>query len=101
MNDNDNDIDDRKDDGDHGKLVRDILDAQNGIKLDTMRLGTHRRGDSAKSVERMENRREMIQKLCQICLPLTKCIDLVFEDIEAINTQIIHWKQEIGKTKRN
>eukprot|EP01083_Nonionella_stella_P021042 58344_1 len=94
---NERDLVHGKDDGKHGKLVRDILDAQNGIKLETMRLGTHRRGDSAKSVGKVENMREMIQKLCQTCLPLTKCIDLVFEDIEAINNQILKWKQQIAK----
>ena len=81
--------------GDHGKLVRDILDAQSGIKLDTMKLGTHRK-DSAKSVERMESMREMIQTLCQTCLPLGKCIDLVFQDVEAINTELLKWKQLIA-----
>jgi len=87
------------DDGNHGKLVRDILDAQSGIKIDTtMRLGTHRK-DSAKSVEKIENMREMIQKLCQTCLPLGKCIDLVFEDVESINNQLFKWKQEIIKNK--
>lgn len=82
-------------DGDHGKLVRDILDAQSGIKIDNMKLGTHRK-DSAKSVERMENMKEMIQTLCQTCLPLGKCIDLVFQDVEAINTEMMKWKQQIA-----
>lgn len=85
-------------DGNHGKLVRDILDAQSGIKLDTMRLGTHRK-DSAKSTERIENMREMIQKICQTSLPLAKCIDLVFEDVESINNELAKWKQQIVKNK--
>ena len=92
-------INEKVDDGNHGKLVRDILDAQNGIKIDTtMRLGTHRK-DSAKSVEKIENMREMIQKLCQTCLPLSKCIDLVFEDVEAINNELLKWKQQIIQNK--
>jgi len=82
-------------DGDHGKLVRDILDAQSGIKLDSMKLGTHRK-DSAKSMERMESMREMIQTLCQTCLPLGKCIDMVFQDVEGINTELMKWKQQIA-----
>ena len=91
-------IADGDDDGNHGKLVRDILDAQSGIKLDTMRLGTHRK-DSAKSTERIENMREMIQKICQTSLPLAKCIDLVFEDVESINNQLAKWKQQIVSNK--
>eukprot|EP00484_Ammonia_sp_Unknown_P001939 CAMPEP_0197022524 /NCGR_PEP_ID=MMETSP1384-20130603/3370_1 /TAXON_ID=29189 /ORGANISM="Ammonia sp." /LENGTH=698 /DNA_ID=CAMNT_0042450581 /DNA_START=38 /DNA_END=2134 /DNA_ORIENTATION=+ len=87
-----------EDDGDHGKLVRDILDAQSGIKLESTRLGTHRK-DSAKSTERMENMKEMIQKLCQTCLPLGKCMDLVFQDVEAINSELLKWKQEIKQNQ--
>jgi len=84
-------------DGDHGKLVRDILDAQNqsGIKLDHTKLGTHRK-DSAQSVERMESLRQMIQTLCQLCLPLGKCIDLVFQDVDAIGSEMARWKQLIA-----
>jgi len=75
----------------HGKLVRDILDAQSGVPM--MKLGSHRK-DSAKSVERVENMRECIQKLCQTCLPLGKCIDWVFQDVEAIDAEILKWKRQ-------
>merc|ERR1719334_2466803 len=40
--------------------------------------------------------REMIQTLCQTCLPLGKCIDMVFQDVEAINTELSKWKQQIA-----
>lgn len=82
-------------DGSHGKLVRDILDSQNGIKIENKRLGTHRK-DSAQSVERVENMREMIQTLCQTVLPLGKCIDLVFQDMDAIGGEMLKWKQLIA-----
>merc|ERR1712129_538438 len=33
-------------------------------------------------------------KLCQTCLPLGKCINWVFQDVEAIDAEILKWKRQ-------
>ena len=44
----------------------------------------------------IESMRNVIQNLCQITIPLGKCIDMVFEEM---NTELLKWKSEIKKSQ--
>ena len=43
--------------------------------------------------------RENIQRVCQTSLPLGKCVDLVFEDVDVMNNEIAKWKQQVKHNK--
>lgn len=97
----------------HGKLVRDILDAQQsgnskdhasnngGLTLRT-KLGQHNVGTSAaykSGAMQIEDMREFIQKICRISLPLGKCIDMVFADVDQMKNDCQKWKNKSEKYK--
>lgn len=106
-----------KDDGEkHGKLVRNILEDQKqseadakdaanpdeeakkeqGIRLGRRRksIGANRGGFSASDISQL---RTSIQRLCQATNPLGKCLEYVYEDMEAMNRELESWRMEYRK----
>ena len=67
-----------------GKLVRDLMGSA-GERAQSAKSSESFRGE-----EQMNHLREQIQKICTNVIPLGKCIDFVFEDIERM-------KKDYGK----
>ncbi|OQR97060.1 TRAF3-interacting protein [Achlya hypogyna] len=101
------------DDG-HGKLVRNILkdqtadeeanraakeeeakDADGGIRLGKRRKSFKEKTKGGTSTAAEINElRTSIQKICQATNPVGKCIEYVYEDMEAMARELEVWKQE-------
>lgn len=91
------------DNGQHGKLVSDILKAQKkekpkeeekDPKFGFARLPSARKAQvsqsNAKSILEL---RQKIQKICQSANPLGKIIDFVYEDMETMNKELVKWRR--------
>ncbi|ETO34825.1 hypothetical protein RFI_02264 [Reticulomyxa filosa] len=80
--------------------IRDILDsqAQNQNTLFQTKMGENN-AESKLSLQ-VAATRELLQKLCQASLPLGKCIDMVFEDLENLNKEILKWKGQAIKHQK-
>ncbi|RHY32863.1 hypothetical protein DYB32_002168 [Aphanomyces invadans] len=105
----------------HGKLIRDILKDQNAdeeanrkLKEDNdakgdgggdsgIRLGKRRKSFKEKikggtsTAAEINDLRLSIQKICQATNPVGKCIEYVYEDMEAMARELDVWKKEYEK----
>lgn len=95
-------FEDPVDNGQHGKLVTDILKAQKkekpkedekDPKFGFARLPSAKRAmqnqNNAKNIQEL---RQKIQKICQSANPLGKIIDFVYEDMETMNKELHKWR---------
>lgn len=95
-------------DGEHGKLMLDILAAQKQGEeekkeeeakgpFNFKRLASSRKvqqaghGFSKKNVQAL---RAQIQKICQSVNPLGKCIDFVYEDMDSMSKELQMWRRQ-------
>lgn len=89
----------------HGKLVRNLLEAQNDIENASGERGGgkdgggesgiiigKKKGEAAQSKTDITKLRTAIQTLCQSCNPLGRCLEYVHEDLEAMAKELEHWK---------
>lgn len=94
-----------EDNGQHGKLVSDILKAQGKGKGKSMeeekdpkfgfaRLPSARKAqnNSLYNSKNMHELRQKIQKICQSANPLGKIIDFVYEDMDTMNKELVKWR---------
>lgn len=89
--------------GQHGKLVSDILKAQGkgknkeeekDPKFGFARLPSARKAqnNSLYNSKNMNELRQKIQKICQSANPLGKIIDFVYEDMDTMNKELVKWR---------
>lgn len=81
-----------------GKLVREIM-GQNCQEM-PISTTTNITIDSNKQEEQINHLRDDIQSICTSVIPLGKCLDFVFEDIELIKQEFKKYKAAHDKNKR-
>lgn len=91
--------------GQHGKLVRDLLNAQKGAQQKkeegVVKFGSIGKGNTkAFSGQQIQELRSQIQNVCQSVNPLGKCIDFVYEDVDQMNRELAQWKALLGENSR-
>lgn len=90
-------------DGQHGKLVGAILNAQAGDKkkeeegdnfaFKRLRSARNTKATTLHNMKNINDLRQKIQKICQSVNPLGKCIDFVYEDMDQMTKELAKWRQ--------
>lgn len=94
------------DPSERGKLVRDIQNAMggpdskdSGIKLDSKLSSAKRSAASSGmySKEQIHHLRTQLQKICASVHPLSKCMEFVFEDTDAMGKELGRWRRALAQ----
>lgn len=95
--------------GQHGKLVNEILKAQNvangenkdGKEDETggnnqftrLRSARKTQNNALYNMKNVQDLRKQIQNICQSANPLGKCVDFVYDDMESMNKELARWRK--------
>jgi len=74
-----------------GKLVRELFSGEQPRNLSAE---TVKSSESTRGEEYLEQLRERVQKICTSVIPLGKCLDLVFEDLEHMRQEHEKWRTQ-------